>query len=240
MLKNIFVLILVLHSVFRIYGQEINTYDQMKVGEIKTGKSDEQLGFDSRFLNIDAHTGPSFMSIDEKGFFYIVDDINHRINLYNDKLNHVKSLKSLLKYKIYHADALRISDGIVAFLVKSKFLGRMLLNGDVEFTIKKKDLSLQVRTNSNFFLFNEFILYYDYDTEENIFLIDAKGSLLNSIDKENILKKSFAVEKKKFEEHNKIFVDAYFSFVQSKKIVIHNQKMLTTDIYIERFVYISI
>ena len=222
---------------------EINTYTCILVSEINDGSSEGEIGYNWKLAQGGGQTGPTTFTISERGFIYVCDYINNRINIYDLVLKYVKTIKETRNEAgntfVFSAYKIKvdIDDNIVAITMNND-LEKIDKNGKKIYNIYKNDIPQIVNYDYDFFLLEKNILFND---EDGYNLIDEKGKILKkqeAINFINIKKNNLENTKKaNFNSIYPLFENETQQFLDEKKLVFINGRVLSSNLDKHRSIY---
>jgi len=163
-----------------IFSNEFSNYLIQKVNSIPVGKEESMIGWRSAYAG--CQSGPITFTI-KNNLFYIPDITNQRINVYNDKLEFIKTINEKGKKIIQTANRIIVDDkkSIIAY---TQGYGLKKINdyGETIFYIKYDELPNEIKSNKNFFPTDDIVMIYndnngiEYITPDGKIIKDEKAT----------------------------------------------------------------
>ena len=150
-----------------LLSDNLNNYPIVKIKNIKSGDKEGELGWQPG--DAGSYSGPRTFAITENNHFYIPDLVNYRLNVYNEKVEFLKTISENTNKIIPGCSNIYIDNaGNITGLLNTYGIKKINNNGEELFTTKRKQLPKQVYQYRNIFLINNEILFYNDQHEVEI------------------------------------------------------------------------
>jgi hypothetical protein len=220
-------IVLILSSlIYNSYCDDINYYEQIKIRSIEIGKDNGKIGLNFKPVGPQS---PYTFSIGKNNWIYVPDAVNYRINVYDLNLNYISEIVVTDKQYnwIYNAYKINIdmNQDLIIFY-PDKGLIKINKAGNFIFEIDKGILPVSVIGSKEFFLIDNYILYYDDSKENKITFINPSGNILTLNETTKFVKELEEKGTKKFVSNSPW--DKVKEIIEKEKVIVNDDKLLTT------------
>ena len=185
-IKSILYIWFITFSAFVMNGENFSKHEFIKVKTIPAGKEEGLIGWNEKNIEGGGYPGPVTFTISKNNVIYIPDRINARINLYDLRLNFVRTIIDKEK-ESHFAFSMKVDedDNIISVLI-GKGMKKIDNNGNKLFFVSYKNLPEETMYIYNYFPIENKI--YFYNDSADLEIINESGSILKNDQALGVLK----------------------------------------------------
>lgn len=222
MIKRIIIFILLLYLIqMKLYTIDIKKYNPKKVVTLPQGNNNGQIGLNKKFIG--GATGPMSLYIKNNGNFYVSDGINNRIVILDKNGKFISNIYNHGRYNLLGSYKIEIDNNDNIFILSSGYM-KIDKNGEALFYIDFNKIDNNLFNKNNFFLINDYTIFYDstnslkiFNNKGEIVLKNLKNDLVNAINNKSLQK----IDPNKTEKIK--------SFLSKNELIFNENKLLTKN-----------